>query len=163
MVLSWTAVTVVFPLKPWVLLSPEQPLRLQHMAWLGLPPEKPRGVGGPWRKVTAVCALRCWWPLQEGRGSWSTYFCIPWDQLNVLGFFTPRPDLRWKDWQLYPNVTSVFSFFLHFSFHSVFPFFLPLSLLPLFLVTPSDKYLLRIDLERAPLGISGEPEVYLSS
>ena len=53
----WTAVTVVFPLKPWVPCLQEQPSRrLQHMAWLGLPPEKPRGVGGPWEEShSCVC------------------------------------------------------------------------------------------------------------
>ena len=46
-----TALTVVFPLNPWVPCHQEQPShRLQYMVWLDLPPEKPRGIGGPWEE-----------------------------------------------------------------------------------------------------------------
>lgn len=96
------------------------------------------------------------------RGSRSTYFCVPWDEPNILGFFTPRPDLLWwEDWKIYPNVTSVFSFFLHFSFSFSFSF--PPSLPPSFSCHPFNSTYWEFTLKRAPLGISGEPEVYLSS
>ena len=107
------------------------------------------------RKVTAMLALWCCWPLQEKR----LLVCL---FLRTLGS-TYHP--RVFHTQTWPSVMKGLA---NISKHDFCIFLLPsffffilfvLFSLPVFLVIRSTSIYWEFTLKRAPLGISGEPEV----